>query len=195
MVINVIDVEATCWSGLPPPGQQNEIIEIGVCVLDVDSRERLERESILVRPERSRVSAFCTELTTLTQEQVNAGVSFAEACVTLQERFSSRERVWASFGDYDRKQFVSQCRSWYVEYPFGGEHLNVKAQFARVWKLSRAPGMSRALQTLKMPLEGTHHRGGDDAWNIAGILVRMLQRESLAELLTADRARRESEGR
>ena len=161
-------------------------------MLDVDSRERLERESVLVRPERSRVSAFCTELTTLTQEQVNAGISFTEACALLRDRFSSQERVWASFGDYDRKQFAQQCRSWHVEYPFGEEHLNVKAQFGRVWKLSRAPGMSRAMQTLKMPLEGTHHRGGDDAWNIAAILAKMLERESLEELLTADRARRES---
>jgi hypothetical protein len=25
-----------------------------------------------------------------------------------------------------------------------------------------------------MPLEGTHHRGADDAWNIAGVLCRLL---------------------
>ena len=33
--ILVIDVEATCWEGNPPPGQTSEIIEIGLCVLDV----------------------------------------------------------------------------------------------------------------------------------------------------------------
>ena len=33
--ILVVDVEATCWEGDPPPGQISEILEIGLCVLDV----------------------------------------------------------------------------------------------------------------------------------------------------------------
>ncbi len=37
-----------------------------------------------------------------------------------------------------------------------------------------------ALEILKLPLEGTHHRGGDDAWNIAAILSRLvLQRRNV----------------
>ena len=34
--------------------------------------------------------------------------------------------------------------------------------------------IKRALELLNLPLEGTHHRGGDDAWNIAAILSRLL---------------------
>ncbi|MFW5667426.1 MAG: exonuclease domain-containing protein, partial [Coleofasciculus sp.] len=75
--ILVIDVEATCWQGKPPPGQESEIIEIGVCLLDCHSHYAVKTESILVKPERSTVSEFCTELTTLTQEQVDQGMSFA----------------------------------------------------------------------------------------------------------------------
>lgn len=33
----IIDIEATCWKKLPPPGQQSEIIEIGVCTYDLAS--------------------------------------------------------------------------------------------------------------------------------------------------------------
>ena len=29
-LLNVVDVEATCWKGPPPPGAVNEIIEIGL---------------------------------------------------------------------------------------------------------------------------------------------------------------------
>jgi len=80
--ILVIDVESTCWEGNPPEGQESEIIEIGVCTLGVASGERVERESILVKPQRSTVSSFCTRLTTLTQAQVETGISFNEACKT-----------------------------------------------------------------------------------------------------------------
>ena len=170
----VIDVEATCWEGAPPEGEESEIIEIGVCTLEVASGRRVDREDILVKPARSRVSPFCTSLTTLTKEQVDAGVPFAEACVHLQRAYGMKERMWASYGDYDRRQFERQCAAFGVPYPFGPGHLNVKTLFALMRALSREVGMDGALELLRLPLEGTHHRAGDDAWNIAGILATLL---------------------
>jgi inhibitor of KinA sporulation pathway (predicted exonuclease) len=70
-LLNVIDVEATCWEGQPPPGAVSEIIEIGLAVVDLDARERVARHRILVRPARSRLSAFCTGLTGLTQAEAD----------------------------------------------------------------------------------------------------------------------------
>jgi inhibitor of KinA sporulation pathway (predicted exonuclease) len=170
----VVDVESTCWEGSPPPGQTSEIIEVGVCTFDVASATPLERESILVRPERSKVSEFCTALTTLTQEQVDAGVSFAEACSILKRDHLTRERPWASWGDYDRRQFERQCDATGVPFPFGPTHLNLKTLFAVAHALHREVGMEAALQRLGMPLEGAHHRGADDAWNIARLLATLL---------------------
>src|SRR5689334_6339207 len=70
----VIDIESTCWQGPPPRGQLSEIIEIGLCAVDLRTLERLEKRSIMVKPVRSRVSEFCTSLTTLTNDDVvNAG--------------------------------------------------------------------------------------------------------------------------
>jgi inhibitor of KinA sporulation pathway (predicted exonuclease) len=100
----VIDIESTCWNGgFPPKGQANDIIEVGICPLELSTGRRLEKRSILVRPERSTVSPFCTELTTLTQEQVNAGIAFKDACKILEDEYLTSERLWASFGDYDRR--------------------------------------------------------------------------------------------
>ena len=172
--IVVVDLESSCWEGEPPPGQENEIIEIGVCTLDARTGERLERASILVRPEKSQVSAFCTQLTTLTQADVDAGIGFREACARLQKQYLTRDRVFASYGDYDRRQFERQCTARGVAYPFGPTHLNVKNLFALRRGLDREVGMDAALRTLGLPLEGTHHRGGDDAWNIAAILAVVL---------------------
>ncbi|SDM91635.1 hypothetical protein SAMN05421820_105374 [Pedobacter steynii] len=52
----------------------------------------------------------------------------------------------------------------------GYVHINVKTLFALKKKLSHEKGISAALSLLKIPLEGTHHRGVDDANNIAKIL-------------------------
>ena len=172
--ILVIDIESTCWQNAPPPGQESEIIEIGICLFDVASAQRLEKDSILVKPDRSQVSEFCTQLTTLTQSQVDRGISFAAACSILKKQYLSKERVWASYGDYDRRQFERQCESRKISYPFGTTHLNVKSLFAIIHALPHEVGMDRALELLNLPLEGTHHRGGDDAWNIAAILSKLL---------------------
>jgi inhibitor of KinA sporulation pathway (predicted exonuclease) len=82
--ILVIDIEATCWERTPLPAEKSEIAEIGLRVLDATTLEHGERHSIVVRPERSRVSEYCTRLTTLSQSEVERGITFAEACDVLQ---------------------------------------------------------------------------------------------------------------
>src|SRR3954466_6588965 len=117
--IVVIDVEATCWQGPPPPGEQQEIIEIGVCRLEVPTLARGARDSLLVRPTRSTVSPDCTALTTLTAQQEGTGVPpagrvgpgrrSAEAAAALASGHGTRQRAWASWGDFDRRIFEQQC--------------------------------------------------------------------------------------
>jgi inhibitor of KinA sporulation pathway (predicted exonuclease) len=173
----VIDIESTCWDGgMPPKGEANDIIEIGLVPLEVGTGKRLEKRSILVKPERSKVSPFCTQLTTLTQDQVNTGIRFKDACKLLEDEYHSSERLWASYGDYDRRQFEKQCRDEGVRYPFGPSHLNVKSLFAIGRALPAEIGLPQAMALLGLKLEGTHHRGHDDAWNIAAILAEMLKR-------------------
>jgi inhibitor of KinA sporulation pathway (predicted exonuclease) len=170
-LLNVVDVEATCWTGAPPDGQVSEIIEIGLTVVDVVAGERVSRHRMLVRPRRSTVSPFCTELTGLKQSEVDGGVEFADACRSLADEYSAGKRGWASWGDYDRKQFLRQCDATGVEYPFGQRHINAKAVFATAFDLPRPAGMARALDIAGLPLEGRHHRGDDDAWNIAALIL------------------------
>ncbi|MET9351226.1 3'-5' exonuclease [Streptomyces termitum] len=175
VLLNVVDVEATCWEGQPPPGAVSEIIEIGLTVVDLTARRRVSRHGVLVRPARSEVSPFCTELTGLTPERVAAGVSFAEACRILTDAHDARLRPWASWGDYDRRQFDRQCRATGTAFPFGRPaergHTNAKAVFTEAYGLGRRPGMADALRIAGRPLEGRHHRGEDDAWNIAGLVL------------------------
>ncbi|MFE0730247.1 exonuclease domain-containing protein [Streptomyces antibioticus] len=181
-LLNVIDVEATCWDGQPPPGSVHEIIEIGLTVVDVAARRRVSRHRILVRPGRSTVSPFCTELTGLTQAEADRGVPFAEACRILAEEYEAGVRPWASWGDYDRHQFARQSEADGVAYPFGHPvertHTNAKAVFTTAYGLRRRPGMSQALKIAGLPLEGRHHSGEDDAWNIAALVLDLTARDA-----------------
>ncbi|MBH0780740.1 3'-5' exonuclease [Nocardia bovistercoris] len=170
-LLNVVDVEATCWSGAVPEGAVSEIIEIGLTVVDLGVRERISKHRIVVRPERSTVSEFCTELTGLTQAEVDAGVRFAQACRVLAVEYESGSRPWASWGDYDRKQFERQCAATGVTYPFRALHTNAKALFSEARGTGRRYGMAGALRIAGIPLEGRHHSGADDAWNIGALVL------------------------
>lgn len=176
----VIDVESTCWESAPPDDQEPEIIEVGVCVLDVRSGERLTRESILVRPERSAISPFCARLTTLTPDKLERGVPFARACAILRRKYSAPRRVWASYGDDDRRKFERQCQARGLPLPFSASYLDIKSLFALLHGLEREVGLLAALELAGLPVEGTHHRGVDDAWNTAGLLAALLTRWRLA---------------
>ena len=108
--IMVVDIEATCWDFTPPPdGQINEIIEIGLCMYDVEHDEISGKRSIFVKPIASVVSEFCTQLTSITQQQVDEqGIDFAEACDILVKEYNARKILWTSWGGYDHKMF----RAW-----------------------------------------------------------------------------------
>ncbi|MEV6279378.1 3'-5' exonuclease [Nocardia sp. NPDC051832] len=184
-LLNVVDVEATCWEGAVPPGAVSEIIEIGLTVVDLDAGARIAKHRILVRPDRSTVSEFCTELTGLTQAEVDTGISFPEACRLLATEHQAALRPWASWGDYDRKQFTTQCQSTSTPYPFNSQHTNAKLLFSEAYNLRRRQGMSGALGIAGLPLEGRHHSGADDAWNIAALILDIITRTPWRATTTA----------
>ncbi len=174
-LILVVDVESTCWEDKPPAGQVSEIIEIGLCTLDLTTLTRTEKRSILVKPVQSEISDFCSDLTTLTPAMFSNAGTLSDAVKILKSEFRTKDRKWASWGDYDRRQFERVCNAQNVGYPFGPSHLNVKTLFAAAGGCKREIGLDGAYNLLNQKLEGTHHRGDDDAWNIAGILCQLLQ--------------------
>lgn len=177
LLVNVIDVEATCWEpkNSQPRDEVSEIIEIGISVVDLTHLSILTNESILVKPQASKVSKFCTQLTTLTQEQVDRGVTYKQACEILQNEYDSRNRTFVSWGDYDRRMFQDSAKFFGVKYPFGPRHHNLKNSFAMLYGLQRELGLDAALAHIGLPLEGTHHRGNWDALNIAKIFISVVK--------------------
>lgn len=169
----VIDFEATCWNHKTPDGMHNEIIEIGISGVDYVTKEVVLRDTIIVKPDFSEVSDFCTSLTTITQEFLDEnGVSFAEACEILETKYKSKDRIWMSWGEYDKNIIASNCELKGIKNPFGRTHINMMPLFSFAFGIKKDLGVAQALEHLGMEFEGTAHRGGDDAYNIAKILKR-----------------------
>ncbi len=175
--IIICDLEASCWRSDKerPHSESSEVIEFGICLLDLNTYEINNAKSILIKPQMSTISSFCTELTSHTQNELdNKGISFKEACEMIRKEYSSRNRLWCSWGNYDRRMIEQEARLLDVAYPFINQHLNIKALFSVLY--GEVCGMDRALEILNMPLLGRHHLGVDDAKNIAAIFGHILKK-------------------
>lgn len=173
----VVDLEATCdQRGFPR--DQMEIIEIGAVLVEPRSLRPVREFQTFVRPVvRPWLTAFCTELTSIRQEDVDDAPLFPEALEQLLA-WLQVPALLASWGAYDRNQLRTDARRHDVALPLGRDHLNLKVAFAKA--AGRKPmGMRGALRLAGLPLEGTHHRGIDDARNIAKLLPFALRREAL----------------
>jgi len=171
----VVSVRTTCWEkGQRPEDEEHEIIEVGLCFLDIPTLEISGKESILLSLQRSKVSAFCTLLTTLTQEQVDAeGIPFPLLCWQFRQR-KLDEYAWASFGEDHRLLLERECLVREAAYPLNAHHLNVRLFAAWHLQLLQAPSLSRTLDLLGLPpQEG--RRAGDAAWSTARILAFYLE--------------------
>ena len=173
--ILIIDLEATCWESKELHPGENEIIEIGAVLID-SSRQIRWSGGFFVRPVLNPVlSDFCTKLTSISQADVDSAPSLAVALERFSEQVKSslsctlKDCTFVSWGNYDRNQFEKDCARHDIPYPFG-PHMNLKAEFLKKHNLKHA-GVPSALKTLGLSFEGTHHRGVDDALNIARIFL------------------------
>jgi inhibitor of KinA sporulation pathway (predicted exonuclease) len=90
--------------------------------------------------------------------------------------------LFASWGDYDRKQLICDCAVHGSRVPeWLLTHVNIKKDFARCVG-GRPCGMRKALDKANLPLDGTHHKGIDDARNIAKLLAYILDRDATLKI-------------
>lgn len=168
----IVDLEATCSDDGSIPRHEMEIIEIGAVMLNKVTWEIDSEFQQFIKPVRNPLlTSFCTKLTTIEQQDVESAPLFSEAIAIFKEWIypSFTNHIFCSWGSYDKNQFLQDCKFHNVPYPFASEHINIKKEFSEYLGVSKAFGMALALNHLGIELKGTHHRGIDDARNIAAI--------------------------
>jgi inhibitor of KinA sporulation pathway (predicted exonuclease) len=170
----VFDLEATCWK--THDHSPNEIIEIGAVCID-DKKQTLGEFCTFIKPVIHPIlSDFCTELTSITQDMIQDAPHFPEAVGKFQEWIASFEdEYWlCSWGFYDKSQFKKDCELHQQDTKWLKKHISVKHQYGTIIGKEKGIGMDSALQREGFTLTGTHHRGLDDAKNIASRSLRTL---------------------
>ncbi|MCB9523689.1 MAG: exonuclease domain-containing protein [Myxococcales bacterium] len=176
------DLEATCWRADEHPElaarqrDEAEIIEIGAVRLDPHTLTEVDRFERLVRPVRHpTLSAFCTQLTGISQALVDAeGVPFAQAYAELMAWMGPTQAVdLAAWGIFDHRQLERQAAELGAEAPGWTPH-NIKVHCSDWlrWTTGKSArfGQAQALQALGLPPGERPHRALSDALDVVRVL-------------------------
>ncbi len=179
----VLDFEANCVENGALPCQ--EIIEFPVVPIDVKTRTVLTDKIFhtYVKPTVvPALSDFCTQLTGIKQEKVNAGKLITQVLDELDvwmntNGFTSENSTFVTCGRWD----LNTCLKKEAAYkkidvkPYLRKFINIKDAWMVMNFCSKAVGMPGMLESYGHKLDGRHHSGIDDSKNIAKIAISLLE--------------------
>jgi inhibitor of KinA sporulation pathway (predicted exonuclease) len=191
--ICVLDFEATCWDDKSVSRRLMEIIEFPSVLIkwDTESGEtkRISEIQNYCKPTiKPTLSAFCTELTGITQETVDGSIPFPEALKRhttwliehVPDFYNNNNVHIVTCGNWDlQTQLPRDLKYWKTENITNvyKRFINIKYEFNRFVKPpDKIGGMFSMLKYLDLSLDGRHHSGIDDCRNIAKIWEEMIQR-------------------
>ncbi|KAI3353419.1 hypothetical protein L3Q82_019947, partial [Scortum barcoo] len=194
----VIDFESTCWR--EKNNYSQEIIEFPAVLLNTSTGEVESEFHTYVQPQEHPVlSNFCTELTGITQMQVEAGIPL-QICLSRFSRWlqnlqlekgvvfpnkqqssstsspSQKLCTFLTWSDWDLGVCLQyECKRKQLHKP---DVLNSWIDLRSTYRLfyDRKPkGLNGALQDLGIQFSGREHSGLDDSRNTAQLAARMMR--------------------
>ncbi len=173
-----LDLELTFWKGPSAPGMKQEIIEIGIVEMDLETLDITGGAAYFVRPRQWDISEECTKLTGISKEEIRTARPFREVLTAIKEQFRPSGKIRGTWGD-DAALIARTCRSEGVDSPFRSL-LDVGHLFKIAFLLKQQASVSKAVEMLDLGFDGVSHSALVDARNTARVhaaITRRMRRE------------------
>ncbi|KAH6570002.1 hypothetical protein BASA50_011142 [Batrachochytrium salamandrivorans] len=180
----VCDIEATCAAD-SAFDFANEVIEFPVIAISGTTMQTTSTFRRYCRPLLNPIlTEFCTNLTGITQAQVDAAdpfpvvfKDFLDWVSTLTDEPSNLDKndiIFVTDGPWDLRDFMEKEFTYCsIERPiFMRKIINIRSLYVDVYALPKT-NLNGMLEGLGMVFEGREHCGMDDAANVARILRRI----------------------
>lgn len=184
--IGVLDFECTCDAKDDASNPWvHEIIEWPLVLVDAHTATVADEFHHYIKPhERALLTPFCTELTGITQPQVDSGLTLPKALTAFDEWLKARDIgqgrkfsiVLATDGPWDFINFLfpESVRKSLPYPPECSEWLDLRKAYADFHSV-RPCNIKKMLAGAGMVFEGRLHSGIDDTRNIARIAIHLLK--------------------
>ena len=183
----IIDLEATCEENVGGGYREfpHEIIEFPVMLYDTRQRKCVAIFHSYCRPmHQPTLSTFCTQLTQISQSQVDGAMQFPvllyhlEMWLFAQNGLGDKRCVVVCDCAFDMATFMRlQCHFSQLPVPgWATQWVNLSCAFHSFYCLppQRKATLARMLEDMDLGFVGQHHNGLDDATNILRVVQIML---------------------
>lgn len=168
----IFDLEATCWRGRPRI--QQETIEIGAVKIN-EYAEVVGVFNRFIKPVINPIlSAFCRELTSISQVDINRADKFPKVIEDFQDwiEIFDEDYLFGSWGDFDKRMLKLDCQLHDYDTEWLDHHINLKNQYRDIKKFRKPKGLKSATELEGFEFTGIHHRAIADAENLAKIFCK-----------------------
>ncbi|XP_013101481.2 3'-5' exonuclease Snipper isoform X1 [Stomoxys calcitrans] len=190
-----VDFEATCWENqAPPKWRESEIIEFPAVLVNLKTGKiEAEFHKYIMPIESPKLSAYCTELTGITQKTVDTGIPLQTALMMFQEWLRKELRVrhltlpkmskdnksgncaFVTWTDWDLGICLNkECtRKRLKKPPYFNQWIDMRAIY-REWYKYKPINFLDALTHVGLEFEGKQHSGIDDARNLSHLTYKLV---------------------
>lgn len=171
----IYDLEATCWENIPI-GYIQETIEIGAFRINAYGEIRGKFNRFVKPVVHPTLSPFCRQLTSIGQEDVNRARTFPDVIQEFQDwaRIDEEDYLLCSWGSFDKKMFINDCRLHRLDADWVEHHVNLKEEYRVKKRLKNGIGLRKAVEGEGILFTGMHHRGISDAENLVKLFLKFL---------------------
>jgi sporulation inhibitor KapD len=145
-----------------PYGFYPEIIEVGLVAV-VGQKIRGTFSSFVKPTKFPMLTERCQSFLSISQEQVNSGITFEELVLKLCEYDAGQDSTIITWGNMDMKVLRQNCLKGNISFPFKGKQRDLSMEYKRFFGDQNQTGLWKAVQEYGKEGTGKHHCALDDA--------------------------------
>ncbi|MEW9667908.1 exonuclease domain-containing protein [Ammoniphilus sp. 3BR4] len=181
-------------------GQPSEIVEIGACKVNLETKSISDQFQVYIAPRNGYVAKSTRKFINMTKEDVKNAVPFHSGIQQFSDWLGD-DYFLCSWGRDDRLHLINQCVRNRIKLDWFQNYNDIQQQIGKVLRPDTKSqlGLKSALDLAGIEPVGKAHRGIDDALNTAELLIRYLDqltlqknaltKKELAQFIMKNRAR------
>src|SRR5690606_16890340 len=118
------------------------------------------------------LSSYCTELTGITQEEVDSAQQLMKVSKAIRQTFNPQRVVWGAWGD-DNILMRRDSDLKKAVMPFSSNYYDLQELYALKKGASKRTKVANAMAEYDLKFEGTAHNALVDARNTARLLLKI----------------------
>lgn len=160
-------------------GQLSEIVEIGACKIDLNSKKIVDHLQIYITPKSGYVSKSTRKFIKMKKEDLENAVPFHKGIENFIQWLGDSYYL-CSWGKDDKSHIINQCVRNKIKLDWFKNYNDIQNTIGKLISTDNSQlGLKNALQLANIEPTGIAHRGIDDAINTAQLFLRFIDQISL----------------